>query len=737
MSGKFPQSENLEEFWRHLESGDNLITEIPEDRWDWKEYYGDPEKEANKTNSKWGGFMKDVDKFDASFFKTSPREAELMDPQQRIFLETVWSCIEDAGYKASDLSETNTGLFVGVATTDYAELLREKGAEIESYTATGMSLSIVANRISHFLNFQGPSESIDTACSSSTVAINRAITACRQGECDMAIAGGVNVLLTPSGFIAFSKLGMLCDDRNVKTFDKDANGYARGEGVGAVLLKPLKKAEADRNHIYAVIKGTAVNHGGRGYSLTAPNPIAQSRVIIDAYKNAGINPETVNYIEANGTGTNLGDPVEINGFKESFLKLSNNNKHRQIGYCAVGSIKPNIGHLEATSGIASLFKVILSLKHKKIPATINFDQLNPYIDIKESPFYIVDKMQIWEPLKDESGSSLPLRASINSFGFGGSNAHLVIEEYKKVTEEAQRHKGTKSDESQIFVFSAKNEERLKVYANNMVNFLEKAEDKVDLIDVAYTLQAGRNEMQERLAIVVSGMTKLIEKLAKYCQDKKNIEDLYTGNVKIKDTASELLLEGREGAEFVKIIIQDRKLTKLARLWVLGVEMDWQLLYPEGMPDRVSLPTYPFKKERYWIPESNESFVALGRRKTQEVIEHRDSSDSGASLQKKVENELIGLCSDFLKVKAEELDIDVDLIEYGLDSIMMISVLHRLEEIYGKVIDEPNPTVFVEYPTIRRFAEYLIDSPLLAGNVELEPTTAESKGPEVDFDEGEI
>ncbi|MEW6379761.1 MAG: type I polyketide synthase, partial [bacterium] len=321
MAGMMPQSEDLDIFWKHLEEGKDLITEIPPDRWDWRTYFGDPAREENKTTIKWGGFMKEVDKFDAAFFGISPREAELMDPQQRIFLQTVWKTIEDAGYKPSDLSGTRTGLFVGVASSDYQDILRSQGISIEAYVSTGMSHSILANRISFLLNLHGPSEPIDTACSSSLVAIHRAVETIRTGGCEMAIAGGVNVILSPALYISFSKAGMLCEDGRCKTFDKRANGYVRGEGAGAILLKPLSRALADNDHIYALIRATAENHGGHATSLTAPNPNAQAQLLVSAYEKAQIDPATVSYIETHGTGTSLGDPIEINGLKKAFEEL--------------------------------------------------------------------------------------------------------------------------------------------------------------------------------------------------------------------------------------------------------------------------------------------------------------------------------------------------------------------------------------------------------------------------------
>ena len=288
MSGIFPQARDLDEFWQNLVAGKDCITEIPKDRWDWEEYYGDPATEANKTNIKWGGFIDGVAEFDPLFFGISPREAELMDPQQRLLMTYVWKAIEDAGYSAQRLSGTKTGIFVGTANSGYSGLIAQANIPIEVYSSTGVGVASVGpNRMSYFLNIHGPSEPIETACSSSLVAIHRAVNAIESGNCEMAIVGGINTILTPDGHISFSKAGMLSEDGRCKTFSDKANGYVRGEGVGMLFLKKLKDAEEAGDHIYGVIRGTAENHGGRANSLTAPNPKAQAELIISAYQQSG------------------------------------------------------------------------------------------------------------------------------------------------------------------------------------------------------------------------------------------------------------------------------------------------------------------------------------------------------------------------------------------------------------------------------------------------------------------
>ena len=321
MTGRFPQANDVDEFWRNLVEGKDCISEIPKDRWDWQAVYGDPQAETNKTNIKWGGFIEGIGEFDPLFFSLSPRESALMDPQQRLLMTYVWNVIEDAGYSAESLSGSQTAIFVGTGSSGYSGLISQANIAIEAYSSTAMVPSVGPNRMSYFLNLHGPSEPIETACSSSLVALHRAVACIRNGNCEMAIAGGVNTIVTPEAHISFNKAGMLCEDGRCKTFSKQANGYVRGEGVGMLFLKKLKEAEEAGDHVYGMIRVTVENHGGRANSLTAPNPKAQAELLKMAYTQAGIDPRSVSYIEAHGTGTELGDPVEINGLKTAFAEL--------------------------------------------------------------------------------------------------------------------------------------------------------------------------------------------------------------------------------------------------------------------------------------------------------------------------------------------------------------------------------------------------------------------------------
>ncbi len=621
MAGIMPGAHDLEEFWRCLEAGSDLVTEIPAERWDWKAYWGDPTKTPDKTNVKWGGFIRDVDKFDAKFFGTSPREAELMDPQHRLFLEVVWQCIENAGYKPSDLSGTPTAVMAGIVTSDYSDLLNarvEKGIiPIEAYMATGINESLLSNRVSFLLNLTGPSESINTACSSSLVAVHRCVELLRSGRCDMALAGGVNLLLNPTIYISLSKTGMLSPDGRCKAFDHRADGYVRGEGCAAVLLKPLWRAREDGDHIHALILGSAENHGGHSASLTAPNPRTEADLLIRAYEDAGIDPVSVTFIETHGTGTALGDPIEINGLKKAFAHFASQRRDflPSNPHCALGAVKTNIGHLEAAAGIAGLVKVVLAMKNRKIPANVHFEALNPHIRLSGTPFYVADCTVSWQRIEDAYGSLIPRRAGISSFGFGGAYTHVVLEE-ADADISLKPSLGLKTQDY-VIVLSAQNEDRLKAYAERILQFLKKrsmtgedadkrqqasSADLIDLQHIAYTLQVGREAMRTRLAMVVRNVSMLIEKLSRYLCGDKNIENLYFGRSKTRKKREPALSQDDEGTTHFASIIEAKKFDELAKLWTAGADIDWRLLYPEGTPVRIPLPTSPFEKKRYWIPE---------------------------------------------------------------------------------------------------------------------------------------
>lgn len=717
ISGVMPQSDDMEEFWENLKNSKDMVSVIPPDRWSWEEYYGDPLREPNKSNSKWGGFMKSVDKFDPLFFGISPREAQMMDPQQRIFLEAVWKAIEDSGQKVSDLSGTRTGLFVGVATNDYLEVVKRSQVALDAYSASGNSHSVLANRVSFLLNLRGPSAPIDTACSSSLVALHRAIESIHTGSCEMAIVGGVQVMLSPAAYVSFAMAGMLSSDGKSKAFAKGANGYVRGEGCGAIFLKPLSQAEADGNHIYGVIRATAENHGGRATALTAPNSAAQAALLIEAYEKASIDPATIGYIECHGIGSSLGDPIEVQALIKAFSELHQRHgrAHGDVPRCGLSSVKPNIGHLETAAGISSLLKALLAIKHKQIPAVIHFEEINPYINLSGTPFYIVDKLTPWEAMKAEDGACIPRRVGVSSFGFGGANAHVVLEEYIAFQSEAQN----RAHGPQLIVLSARNGDRLKAYAQAVHKYLERSE--AELADLAYTLQVGRDEMQERLALVVASKEELKGKLEEFIRGEstKGSYCAAIGNKKGKS-------ESRDSAgqqSLVQSLIEQKDLSELAKLWVTGEKIDWRMLHKSGLPRRISAPTYPFARERHWIeaevratepsrpssaipPQAEaiiETKVATARgEKTSEalMLEPRIAEQTARDCMRRMILEYLAAA---LKIDATRVNEDVPFVAYGVDSIIGVSLVRRINERLGIGLD---PAKLFEHSTVDQLNEYL-------------------------------
>lgn len=583
MAGRFPQSPDLDVLWEHLLAGDDLITEVPPERWDWR-------KDATG-RARWGGFVPGIDLFDARLFGFTPKEADLMDPQQRLFLQAAWGALESAGIRPSSMAGSDTGVFVGVAGTDYHDLLTESGVPMDAHRATGVAHSLVANRVSYVLGLHGPSEAIDTACSSSLVALHRAVMALRTGECSAALVGGVNVLLRPEVNIAFGKAGMLSPDGRCRSFSKDANGYVRGEGVGVVVLKLLAEAEAEGDPILGVIRGSAVNHGGKAKSLTAPNPTAQARAMVRAW--SGIDPASVNYIEAHGTGTGLGDPVEINGLKRALTELDGNGRTWTPQSCGIGSIKSNIGHLETAAGIAGVIKVLLAMRAKRLPASLHLAAPNPLIELSGTPFYLVREARDWDAPVDTDGHTLPRRAGVNSFGFGGANAHAIIEEYL----EPPRLPVTYAP--QLIVLGARSEVGVIRTAASLAAWLERANPVPRLADVAHTLQVGREAWEHRAAFVVADLAELRERLAKLVADEE-APGIWRGRAKCTDSVLEMDKEGANQND-PEYLWRDGRLERLGELWANGAAVDWQAL--EALPDvrRIHLPPSPLEEERYWAP----------------------------------------------------------------------------------------------------------------------------------------
>ncbi|PKM51734.1 MAG: hypothetical protein CVV02_05585 [Firmicutes bacterium HGW-Firmicutes-7] len=590
ISGQYPEALNLEAFWENLKAGKDSVIEIPQERWDYHIYF-DPEKgKEGKVYSKWGAFLDHVDKFDPLFFNISPKEAKIMDPQERIFLQCAWHTFEDAGYSRTNVEGTSIGVFAGVTWGEYQLYGVEETLKGRPISTSSIYAS-VANRVSYIFNLHGPSIAVDTMCASSLTALHMACESIRTGECSMALAGGVNVSVHPNKYLYLSQGRFASSNGRCKAFGVGGDGYVPGEGVGAVLVKSLKQAELDSDHIYAVIKGTSINHGGKTNGYTVPSPNAQAELVVKALKKAKINPRSISYMEAHGTGTALGDPIEMKGLAKAFGEFTKDTQ-----FCSIGSSKSNIGHLESAAGIAGLTKILLQMKYKMLVPSIHTEELNPNIDFNASPFYVQRELSEWKkPIVLENGVEIeyPRRAAVSSFGAGGSNSHVILEEYDSGSS-IQLDQG----DAYIIILSAKNSERLKVYAAQLYDFLQKP-NRVSLKDMAYTLQVGREAMEERLAIVASSIEQLKERLMDFC-NKTNTTMFYQNNLKKDKDKAKLLVGGKAGQAFINTLINERELNRLAALWVMGIEIEWPLLYKGTKPVRLSLPTYPFALESYWI-----------------------------------------------------------------------------------------------------------------------------------------
>ena len=500
MSCRFPGADSVEAFWDLLRGGVDAITEVPPSRWDVNAYY-DPNPDAiGKMYCRYGGFLDQVDQFDPLFFGISPREAMRMDPQQRLLLEVSWEALEKAGQVPRELMNSRTGVFVGIAENDFALLINQIAAEtdFEPYDATGTGFSFAAGRLSHVLGLQGPSLAIDTACSSSLVAIHQAVVSLRIQECDLALAGGVHLRLSPNTSLALSKTRALSPDGRCKAFDASANGFSRSEGCGVIVLKRVSDALADGDNILCVVRGSAVNHDGPASGFTVPNEQAQESLIREALKNARVDEGEVSYIEAHGTGTALGDPIEVGALGAVFGK----RKHPLF----LGSVKANIGHLEGAAGVAGVIKTVLALHHDQIPPQLHFKDPNPHIAWNDLPFVVPTELRAW-PVSAGSNSGRRI-AGVSSFSMSGTNAHLVL------AEAPPRQTRTEVVERALHMLtlSAKSETALNELAARYAAHLAHRPDTV-LADLCYSANTGRTHFDHRLCLVADSTRALRRALA--------------------------------------------------------------------------------------------------------------------------------------------------------------------------------------------------------------------------------
>ncbi len=726
MAGRFPGANSVEEFRKSVLGDTDCITEIPSSRWNIDDWYDPDESAINKTYSKWGGFINDVAAFDPLFFGISPAEALWIDPQLRILLEIIHASFEDAGY-GDKMRGTNTGTYIGLSFQDYWTEIARRNLPISSYEYSSSSPSLAVGRLSYTFDLRGPAMPVDNACASSLTAVHLACAAIRRGEVDSAVVGAANLLLSPLHHVYSSRIRSLSPTGRCRSFDAAADGYVPGEGVCALLLKPLEFAKSDGDNIHAIIKGSALNHNGKSANPTAPRPEMQTLVIQSALKDADVAPDTISYIEAQGTGTKLGDPIEIAALKSAFSSVNPRTVR-----CHIGSTKAHIGHLEGAAGLAGLIKTILCMKSRTIPKMPSFSQLNPYIKLDNSIFQINQQPMHWSV-----PSNTPRRAGISAFSISGNNAHVIIEEDNPATE------FTECRLPNIFCLSAASKPQLIAYAesflqekslygitkndsgsnaqanvdliantlagllgtkvrdiddrshfiddlgldetlvdqfaseiskatglpvtrltltehsdlNSLAYFITsragggiadtqtipggRPSSHVSLSQILYTVQTGRKQEGTRCAIVVDSISDLEDKLRTFVRGEQN-HSIYTNFCEDPATGYYCpLFKDSSGEKMIDALLLSADVHKICRLWVAGVHIPWERFWSAPKPRKISLPTYPYKRDTYWFTSALTDQVSCSG-------EEDNDSEKCSS-----EAELVELLQ---KLKDEDIDI---------------------------------------------------------------------------------
>ncbi|MEW2063376.1 amino acid adenylation domain-containing protein [Streptomyces sp. NPDC007002] len=667
LAGRYPGADSPARLWENLARGESATAPYPADRWwcDWQD-----------RERPWGGFLDDVASFDAAYFGIDEREAAAMDPQERLFIETAHGAVQDAGYTPATLAgHGRVGVFVGVMNATY-----------NGRTA----YSSIANRTSYLFDFQGPSVAVDTACSGSLTALHLAVQSLLSGDSACAVAGGVNLLLGTDHFDVLQEHGLLSSGERCRPFSEHADGFLAAEGVGAVVLRPLRDALAAGDHVYGVIKGSAVNSGGRTSRYSMPSLDAQRDVVTHALARAGVTPDTISYVEAHGTATLLGDALEISALSRAFAG------DRPGQYCAVGSLKSNLGHCESASGIAGLTKVLMQLRHRALAPSVNAEELNTGIVFKQSPFHVQRELAPWHPV-DADGRPLPRRAGISCFGAGGSNAHLIIEEYESMADDEAR-----TAEACLVPLSAHTPDQLRTAAGQLAAHLGEAERErwpMPLRDIAYTLQTGRDELPVRLALVVRSTTELAAALAEFSASGVAGPGRYADLTDTDAGARASAVGGAVGDPYAA-----------ACGWLAGASVAWAELYAGRPPRRVSLPTYPFARRDHWYEPAGGERDQAGERASGTPVAARPephpapcsegiAHDVRAWLRAALAEELDG-------VAPHDVVTDREFAALGVSSMGLVRLSRRVRsELYA---DFASAALF-EHRTVDALAAHLVDA----------------------------
>ena len=659
MGCRFPRAHTPAAFWRLLCDSGDAISKVPADRWDADAFYDADPAAPGQMNSRHGGFLEEIDQFDAEFFGIPPREADFMDPQQRLLLEVAWDAIQDSGIVPASLARSNTGVFVGLSSTNYASLLHRDPANVSAFTNIGGSGSITANRISYFLDLAGPSIVVDTACSSSLVTIHLACQSIWTGESTLALAGGANIILVPGPSVSLAKGRMLSPDGRCRVFDARADGFGRGEGAGMVLLKPLNQALADHDPIYSVIRATVVQQNGRTNGLTAPNRWAQEKLLRSTYSRANISPGTIQYIEAHSSGTLIGDASELNALTSVLSEGRRANEK-----CAIGSVKTNIGHLEAAAGIAGLIKVALMLRHRQLVPSLHFESPNPHVDFASMPLHVQRELQSWS-----SAVGDPI-AGISASGYGGANAHVVMQSPPASTPPV-----FKCDRYTL-PLSAHNLAALRELAHRYITFLNDDLPNESLAEICFTLSARRTHFPYRLAAIGDSAATMRNTLQAFI-DERPSTGLLQGIIKNRR---------RDPS-----VPQQFQSTDVATAYVSDQDIDWKTIYPLDMVAQLGLPTYPFQRRRHWFPVSTNPPAPISSPRPRSPVE--PSND--------IQRTLLKLWQKILGV--QDIAITDNFFDLGGSSLMAVELCAEIENVLGI---RQSPSVLFEQPTIEQLSRVI-------------------------------
>ncbi|MBL0389059.1 hypothetical protein JJB07_20920 [Tumebacillus sp. ITR2] len=696
MALRMPLADTLRAYWENIRNGVDCTRRFPEER----KAFADAFLERMGLNAQEGiayldgGYVDGIQEFDAKFFKMTPGEANLMSPEQRLFLECAWEALEDAGYGGSRAVGSRTGVFAGhigdLGGFNYRQLIDELEIDpaLRPASVPGNLASIISSRISYLLDLKGPAMLIDTACSSSLVAVHQACLALRNGDCEMALAGGIRLNLIPVDKPE-DRVGMESSDGKTRTFDQTSDGTAMGEGVGVVLLKPLAQAQQDGDPIYAVVKGTAINQDGLSAGITFPNGQAQTDVLLRAWKDADIDPSTIGLIEAHGTGTKIGDPIELDGLTAAFERFT-----EQKQFVAIGSVKSNIGHSYQSAGVAGLIKAVLALRHRELPPSLHFQEPNRRVKFTDTPFYVNSRLRRW------TGGTTPRRCGISSFGFSGTNAHAVLEEAPTV----ERERAMESGNPQMLVLSATSPNSLRELVERYLEFLPETDASWE--EICYSAGVGRGHFSHRIAVVARDKSEALSRLKSWefaDAEKNSVPDTELAQ-SVKHYLYEWQAEGYENAEVLQA---------LADLYMSGAHLEFSRLYPRKRFQFVHLPTTPFDRKTCWLPTPT-------ARTARKNVDLRPTSDNPrptaltlqpvklegreAGSYTDVERKLAGVIRHVLGV--EEINIHDSLYELGGNSILLQAIHGHLQTLF------PHQVLLTDlfaHPSISQLAHFLSDT----------------------------